>query len=269
MGPEERPESPLASADPPEAPSEPTPAPEQPETPRLGILHLMVLTACVAVSMGIMRVSIRVSALLAEEAGSTLGLRPFLATAGTLYGIGGGGALAGLLLFFARRLRRMRFPIHPGEYLLVLSAVSVSLEELAFLPLYWTPEGFDLSGGTRWWLFTVLGRGAFVVRAVVFIWAVVNVRIRRWRVFFLSIPICYVAGLALAWLMVRIVQPSLMIYMIRTLASAGASVFLLGVVLKDHFARQRYPWSHWLGVALRLWSDACGVITLLWWTILS
>ena len=62
-----------------------TPFSDRPEPPRLGILHLMVLTACVAFWMGIMRTL----TLAAEDNASMPGSAGFLVTAHTLLGIGG------------------------------------------------------------------------------------------------------------------------------------------------------------------------------------
>jgi len=289
MGSEQPVQSPFGRSDLPRASAQHPPAPAQPEPPRLGILHLMVLTACVAIWMGI-----------------DLGLRPragldiptpsweaYWLSVQTVRGILQGAALTGLILFLARRLRGIPFPKWPGEYLLVILGMSVALgpdREAMYVvaSLVWhddpaaTALGLARRGGYMpvmrsgapigWPLTCVIwtmGLGPFAVNAAVFIWALVRVRIRRWRVFFLSIPACYIAGLPLVWLMVRILQPGLMALVIQGVIPAGASVVLLVVVLKDHFDGKQYPWSHWLGVALRLSFDVVGLITLLWWTVLS
>ncbi len=93
------------------------------EPPRLGISHLMVLTACVAVYLGIAR------GLFGRYAQPDWeqSLGTFQAILWGLHGIGAGAGLAGLILFVARRRRGWPFPVHPGEYLLVMIGVSTLL----------------------------------------------------------------------------------------------------------------------------------------------
>ncbi len=232
------------------------PISDRPEPPRLGILHLMVLTACVAVWMGVTRIE-----LLAAEELPAPGSDPLLAAAVTLHGIGGGAALSGLILFVARRLRRIPFPIHPGEYLLVMSAISVTLGSAVY-PVFLLILRMATSGPT-WWSMVGVWIVTFVVNAPVFIWTFVRVKIWRWRVFLLSIPICQVAGVGLMSLTSSVARPSATAFMISSLPVA-ASIVLLAVVVQDHLQGKRYPWSHWLGVALRLCLDAARIILVLW-----
>ena len=252
MQPDELLHSPLASTDSPEAPAQPAPAPQHPEPSRLGILHLMVLTACVAVCMGVMRTI----ALAAEEL-PALGSDPFLAAAGTLRGIGGGAALAGLILLVARRLRRIPFPVHPGEYLLVVCAVGAILQ-LAAQPIYiYMLAGLSGdSSGPPGFLFTIIPLAILCVNAAVFIWALVCVKAWRWRIFLLSIPVCHLAAYGLMILTANTVRPGSMVFMIPSLVPVATSVILLIPVLRDHLDGRRYPWSHWFGVGLRFWFDA-------------
>ncbi len=237
----------------------PPPTPERPEPPRLGILHLMVLTACVALWMGILRAL----ALTTEGDVLTLGSDPYWATAGSLYGIGGGAALAGLILFFARRLRGFRFPVHPGEYLLLISAVSATLQ-FGIITMLVMTSFLDDSSELPNWFVPILMLVAFAVNAVVFLWALVRVKIRRWRIYLLSIPVCHVAGYGLMWMWFSIARPGPMADVIQNLAPLAAGVVLLIVVMQDHFEGKRYPWSHWMGVALRLWFDCVRIVLLLW-----
>ena len=253
MNPDQSPQSPLASPDTPEAPAR-----QQPEQPRLGILHLMVLTACVAVWMGVTRTI----ALAAEEL-PALGSDPFLAAWGTLQGIGGGVALSGLILLVARRLRRIPFPIHPGEYLLVMVAISVTLSSAVY-PYFLLILRMEPTSAPPWWLTTGLGIVVFAVNAAVFIWTFVCVQIWRWRVFLLWILISQVAVYGLMLLADHLAGLGATIFIIiSSVVPIAASVVLLDVVVQDHLQGKRYPWSHWMGVALRLWFDAVRIIATL------
>ena len=256
MHPDQPGQSPFASTD---STGAGTPLADRPEPPRLGILHLMVLTACVALWMGILR------ALALATGGdlSTLGSDSYQAMAGSLYGIGGGAGLAGLILFFARRLRGFRFPVHPGEYLLVISGISNTLW-LAINPVYVWIAHRGISGQPSMWVFWSVALAAFAINAAVFVWALVRVKIRRWRIFLLSIPVCHLAGYGLMWMSVRIASPGPMFYVIQNVAPLAAAVVLLIVVIQDHLEGKRYPWSHWMGIALRLWLAVVGIVSSLW-----
>lgn len=250
-------QSPFASTDPSGAPVEPTPSAEQPQPPRLGILHLMVLTACVAVWMGAMR-----TIALAADQLTALGSDPFLA-AGTLNGIGGGVALSGLILLVSRRLRRIPFPVHPGEYLLVMSAIGFILTSAinaAFLLLLRT----EPTSSTLWWLGMGSVIATFVVNAAVLIWAFVHVKTWRWRVFLLSIPVCHVLGYGLMFTTASWGRPGPLFFVIQGVTPFAVSVVLSAVVIQDHLKGNRYPWSHWMGVALRLWFDFGRIVSYVW-----
>ena len=223
------------------------PVPDEPPQPRLGILHLLVLTACVAAYLGITR-----TYMLASS--QRVGIRPAptLETAvGGVAGIASGAALAGLLLFLARRFRGMPFPRHPGEYLLVMMGVNAAVG-VATMPLNllsWDPG--------RWWgVYVGIGRLVLGINALIWIWALIQVKILRWRVFFLSIPASYLLMFGLVLQYGGLYGG--MHFMGRVLlAPRTLPLLVLAVVLlKDHFDRTRYPWTHWYGVGTRLWLDA-------------
>jgi len=237
----------------------PPPTADRPEPPRLGILHLMVLTACVALWMGIMRGLV----LAAEDDSPVLGSIPFFATAGTLYGIGGGTALAGLILFIARRWRGFRFPVHPGEYLLVISAISVVLQAAVY-PIYLAMAHLEFLGESAMPFFVILPLATFVINAAFFVWALLGVKRRRWRIFLLSIPVCHLVGYGLMWMWFSIARPGPQAYVIQSVAPLAAGVVLLIVVIQDHLEGRRYPWSHWMGIALRFWFAVVRIVSSLW-----
>jgi len=219
----------------------------------------MVLTACVAVWMAV----IRTSTYAVERSAPLPGFDPLLTTLGTLYGMGAGAALAGLILFAARRLRRIPFPTHPGEYLLVYSAVGVTLQ-LGMHPLYQLLAHFSMASPASGWFFFLFPVATLAAHVAVFIWALVHVKRWRWRVFLLSIPLCYTGAVGLIWFTSMTASPASNLRMIPTVALFIPSIFLAVVVIQDHLEGRRYPWSHWMGVALRFWFDAMQIVTLLW-----
>ncbi|MHC4179368.1 MAG: hypothetical protein ACYSWU_17790 [Planctomycetota bacterium] len=228
--------------------------PEQPEPPRLGILHLMVLTACVAAYMGPVRALEEPIDLLEE------GTRPFWVTTGSLYGIGSGAALAGLVLVAARRYRGLSFPVHPGEYLLVVMGFGVLLHWMA-LALAWLITSF---GDPRFGLPSfhgILYLFPFAFYALCFLWAAIRAKSRRWRVLFLAIPTSYVVSFLFLCGGARLLPiansaPPLLI-----------TVVLIVVIVRDHFEGKRYPWTHWFGVGTRLWLDVGAFGVSVWYEL--
>ncbi|NQT15672.1 MAG: hypothetical protein HQ582_23145, partial [Planctomycetes bacterium] len=89
----------------------PSAKPPEREPPRLGIVHFLVWTACVALYLGLTQmISDMVLASAADPNLAPGTTRDVLA--GTFHGIGSGAALAGLLLFASRPSRGFRFPQH-------------------------------------------------------------------------------------------------------------------------------------------------------------
>jgi hypothetical protein len=235
--------------------------PPPPEPPRLGISHLLILTACVAAYMGVDRTL--TAAYLDADFQVTAGA--FDTATATVWGIGGGAALAGIVLFVARRFRRLPFPVHPGEYLLVLVGFAVACRcartAAVLLHLHLEQDGnYHLSSSYFAWHYALLA-----VYALIFLWVVVRVRIPRWRLFFLTMPASYLVCRVPLHGLLRLLGPSMYL---GVLADAGAklpvAVVLAVVVLKDHLDGRRYPWTHWFGVGTRFWLDAVTVVAAAW-----
>ena len=56
-------------------------------------------------------------------------------------------------------------------------------------------------------------------------------------------------------------------YVIQGVVPLAISFILMVVVIQDHLEGKRYPWSHWMGVALRLWLYAVAIVWYVWMII--
>jgi hypothetical protein len=229
------------------APDKPTPPTSAPVPRRLGILHLLVWTACVALYMGLASALEGSTSLLEETTGR------FRIAAGVLYGIGWGTALAGVVLMMARSYCGHPFPVYPGEYLWVLTGLDVVVR-LATTILLLLVLALSKPVAEAVWLLRALQLlAAFGLYVWVFSWVVTRVKMRRWRTFFLVIPASYGIWLGLLyggfdqWTITRYVPQFLI------------ATTLTGVALIDLVDRRRYSWTHWFGVGTRLWLAAPAV----------
>lgn len=228
--------------------------------PRLGIVHLLVWTACVALYLGLTRMMTEmIVAHTADYSPAPATLRGTLA--GTFNGIGSGTALGGLLLFASRPSRGFRFPSHPGEYLWVLLGLGVAIR---LVGMSLTTVWYILAGGgtalTTWvsWPFLLL---SLVLHVAIWIWVLVRVKKRRWRVYFailIASNVLYFAPVALLARLAPALVPALgsIVHIVLRLA---VDTVLVVVLLKDLADAERYPWTHWLGAVTRLWFTAVSV----------
>jgi hypothetical protein len=108
----------------------------------------------------------------------------------------------------------------------------------------------EASAGT---VFEQIDALVFLFHGFLWVWAAFRVTTRRWRLFFWAV----LAGGA-----VRELLLSERLADARATARAiswGVMPFLLAVailfvVLRDFRDRNRYPWPHWVGVAVVLWT---------------
>ena len=243
----------LPSTQPPEPRLAASPPHPDPEQPRLGILHLMVLTTCVAIYFSIFCPFL--SGM--NMADSVTDLAFYLG-----YGVGSGVALAGLLLWPARRYRGLPFPTQPGERLLILLGMGALLEMLRNLILLRTFYGSDYDS-VFLILLEIFHLLLVVVLAVLYLLAVVRTKILRWRLYFIvaaSLLGFYAPALVVLSSPSSLLWPPL-IYVSPHLVGL---VFLLGAVLRDVVQKIRYGWPHWLGVAIALWNGAMLTVLALW-----
>lgn len=224
--------------DPPEPILTPPVLAEQEDEPRLGIIHLLVWTACVAMYLGLLR---------GLEQPGTGEFPEGYWVFNCLAGIGSGTALGGLVLWIARRYRGLRFPNHPGEYLWIalgILGVFGMVHRAALQLLDQTLFAFEM-----------LQLLYFAVSAIVFLVAAIRVKTGRWRfIFFVVVTVD--AVMCLIVLVTVVLWQSDDMFLWTVLSPARflvVNVMLLVVVLMDLFQHRRYPWSHWVGPAIQLW----------------
>lgn len=224
----------------------------------LGIAHLLAWTACTAVYLAIRR------SLIILPPGVPFGAQGIAVW--SLQGIGAGAALGGLLLTVARRRRGVRFPVYPGEVLLLLSGVGVAVDVLlsALSVLTHRPQEGGLGLPLVLWVLILLARN--LALAFAYLVAARKVRVRRWRLLFLA--------LAASWTLAEFESCCLTIPG-RAILSSWISyvpfllpkVILAVIAVGDLRRRRRYPWTHWAGVGTGLWFGAAAVVNLVWWTL--
>lgn len=235
-------------------PPPPTPRgpPEESDPPPIGIVHLVVWTAGVAVYLSLERARGQMFGPSAPFGGTFLEIG-----SGILESLAYGAALAGLLLWTARRWRGLPFPRHPGEYLLVVIGLNQALRfSYVFLAYPVTNE--------RLKLLTALMYGHFALQCLVLVWPLLAVKSRRWRVFFGTLLASHVLlplDIALSVHLLRTPAISHGLLFSTVVLYVAADAILLVIVLKDRWEGIRYPWTHWLGVAVGLWLALTGIST--------
>ncbi len=248
------------SADEPGSPFAAGYEPSQYPEPRLGILHLIGATTCVAIHLGLTRTAELLVAHLATGEKS-----PVFQASGLMHSIGCGLAMGGLLLWLARRLRAAPFPRHPGEYLLLVQGIMAVLGlgvhfSFSLIELLSEGDGLYAFWGGIFFAYYLTG-------AMIYLMAARRVGVRRWRrFFFLCAGTGVLAGLLACIVWYRFGAAHQALYVL-------VSVVLVVIVIRDHREGFRYPWTHWLGVGVRMWftllSVAWFVLMSFFWEMLS
>ena len=229
----------MAAEKPDPSPSTSARASTEPHEPRLGIVHILVGTACVAIYLGLAQTVRHGLGTVAHPEMTGRGI--VLAAARLLQGAASGTALGGLVLWVTRRMRRTPFPKHPGEYLLVVRGISsvlflvldfVILQTIKPAPVHARERAISLFN---------------LIVAMVWIWAMLVVRARRWRAFFFVAAAFELLSCVLLW--AGVAHRGAWRHALYTLVP----VVLAVVVVKDHRQGLRYPWTHWLGVGVQMW----------------
>ncbi len=202
--------------------------------PRLGIVHLMGWTGFTAAFMGLHQFLLSTVPGISDSPGYGISQ--------LAWGLGAGIAVGSLLMMVLRRRRRICFPAHPGEFLLVLHGLAFVVSSAT-----WGAMMAIVGFRNPWSILLAL----FVSQsAVIFtaIWAFQRAHQRHWRVFFVSFVVLTVlqhaVQLALppwywfpAWMPIWLTMVGLLGY----------------AVLVDRRTGERRPWTHWLGITLQVW----------------
>ena len=184
------------------------------------------------------------------------------------YGVGASAALAGLPLAAVRRWRGLPYPGQPGETLLLLlgaGAVMGMLQQLLML-LVLVEEWSDL--GLSHSLHTGGACCGMLFLGVLYLIAAVKTKVFRWRLFFVATMVAVVFAYSLPVIMARL----FVIMRWYPVFSCGPHILLaallVGVAAKDFrehvITRTQYRWTHWLGIAVQLWSGAVLTVYMIW-----
>jgi hypothetical protein len=234
----------------------------EPEQPRLGIIHLLGWTTCVAVQFSVIRAF--------APADWVPSLEPSLVLAAGVE-IGQATALGGLVLWATRRYRRLPFPGQPGETLLVLLGIYAAMG-LAERPLYHSAAQLQ----TLPWLLSLFALLEVLLLAVLYLIAAVRTTVPRWRAYFVTVLATGAIAFILLLVMSRLLSPlhdSLRAFVPLVWRSPQIIpvAVLLFVAAKDARQRPPYRWTHWLGLGLGLWNGVMNVMSGVWeaWFFLS
>lgn len=196
----------------------------------------MVWAACVAVYMSANR-TIAIDRMPEDGAG----LQTIVFGA---WGVLGGTYLAGLLLFVLRRIRRQRFPRSGGEILWMMGGISVVqglgtqlLITLTHSVHYWY-AGFQFFFGLCVWL-------------PVYVYAILRTR-SYWRLLFIVFVIISVLWFFFQYTLNLLGLRAIYIGLSFRMVLVASAVVL--VALLDLRCAPRYPWPHWVGILLDLFS---------------
>jgi hypothetical protein len=220
------------------------PAFARPSVPPLRIAHVMLFTACSALHLVVQRQWLQ--AFLPAGAGPGDAVSIFL----TAEALCAGPALATVFLWPAWRARGYPFPTHGGEWLLLIFAGFTMLETVSRMTL--AAGGASREGVVEGMYFLGL-----VICCVLMFWLAGSPRRLpvRWRVFYLLTALAY--GFALVRLVLNpwFDAPILVI--------PGLAILFFLVIL-DLRASRRFPWTHWLGVAVFLLNAVIEVTQYVW-----
>jgi hypothetical protein len=230
------------------APTEPSPSPFDDEPtveaaasdaaatkPRLSILHLMVWTATSATVLAVQR----------YLGGINSTLTTFEAIYRIGFGIYGGVVVGGVLMWIARVRRHERFPVEPGEWLLLIQGWSVILLAIiSVLKVHMHQIEHEYK------LFPL----AFLV---IGLWPAFCCRQgRAWRWFFSVLALFYCTPLILlypveanVWAAVGMMR---IFAAIASILMGFSTLSLIGAVATDLGKGIQRGWVHWVGVMTAL-----------------
>ncbi|HVX11429.1 MAG TPA: hypothetical protein VHC22_09630 [Pirellulales bacterium] len=205
--------------------------PLETSAPKLGVGHLLLWTGCCALYLGLARL------LIEGPAGSAGAI--FLACLAA----GQGAAWTGLVITLARSLRGSTWPVEPGQWLLAVMGVMVTVELLA---------EFVGPGALRNRQGVVLA-----VTACAFVVPLFCRRLApRWKLLFGALAFLYAFPMLVAILAGQVDLPD---FLNRTAAQFTpqhlATATALATVALAPLERKHTPrgWLHWTGIGTAVW----------------
>jgi len=220
-----------------EVPNETAPSVQQ-RPPPLSIAHLLVWTALAAVLMCWMTWLARLQGLAPGP--TQLAWR-------VLIPMTGGANLGGLLLLLVWRIRRIPFPVAPGEWLLVSQGLSLLLAvpiESAFTCCFVTNVG-------SWQLFALIYEVTMSLVAVLpFALPAVLCRERGiWKLFFWAAAILEILSAAISLLPGSFTAVSPLLWaMVEMSKHLLIAAILAWAIIDDRRRHRTRTWTHWAGL---------------------
>lgn len=106
---------------------------------------------------------------------------------------------------------------------------------------------------------------------VLYVIAAVKTKVFRWRLFFVA----KMVAMAVAYSLPGVMTGFFTTMRWHAVFSCGPQIllcaFLVGVAARDFRerapTRSQYRWTHWLGIAVQLWSGAVLIVYAIWWTL--
>jgi hypothetical protein len=205
----------------------------------LGIRHLLLWTACSAV---LLSVSLALNRIVEQRQGVSLEVETFIGCVGA---ITDGPAVAGFLIWLACLRRGVRFPIQPGEWLLVLGGTSALMILLTMavwcrLPLEQANQILSIPAG--------LMAGGYLIAAI---WPPMP---KWWRFALLAMAglwgVEFVQNLILSEFFDNPLAPLFdligPLYFVALIVSIAIVIACVSIDRARHLQR---GWMHWTGVA--------------------
>ena len=217
------------------------------DPPRFSIAHLMLWIACTALYLSIIRILVQSGPGLAELPLVSIVLL-------LLHAIGAGAAGAGTLVFLVRRLRRVNWPIEPGEWLLFIVGTQLPLDLLALYLIISLDEIFSSTHYVSW----ALSCGVLIFPT--FSRKLPN----RWRALFCLLILIYSWPLVVTcgqmWFGWEFSGVSGMTTFIARNKYWLAMLLVVVLVVWDKSQHVRYGWLGWTGVALWFYEPTLRIV---------
>jgi hypothetical protein len=173
-----------------------------------------------------------------------------------------GAAVVGLLIFFAGRFRGLAFPSQPGEFLWLAEGMAIAVFLFGDIVIA-AAHIIKLDDPA---IYFVLEGAAVLAVGLVAIAAIGCMPTSRWRFFFGMTGVVAFGQSVLAGLRYTDVVPysetsNNIVLLISTIPAVGQLLFCIAV---DRRYGIHYTWTHWVGIAIRVFGAAMSILIMLW-----